>query len=420
MKTKLAKNIFLLVVVSLFFIKTSTVYATDGACGSSNGQALPSAPTTDLCNAGAASAVTGSGPWNWTCVGSDATCTDGDFQECTTTDNCAGKKTCNVGAWGGCVKDDSNCGDNNYCNNQGQLCSGDNCVNDCADCPCPSNAPTCNADGSCRGSSGACDPNSQIQLFDGSCISNMCSDYTLVNQCSSRTYGMQCVATPANAPTGLELKPACQTCGCSPNKECSTVDNTCISNGLPESFSWTNKDGKNWLSPVQNQGSCGACWDFAAVAAVEAMYNIEHGAGSNLDLSEQEVLSCSGMGSCGSGGSPVGALDYIKTKGIFPESCSPYVASDLTPCATVCASAKRSFSSYRSPNLSKNLFTFVRDYGPVPINIDDGSYGGHQVLLTGWDINGNILFKNSWGGALEWVTGFNQLRGPSSQPAGTY
>jgi len=42
----------------------------NGVCGSSNGATLSSAPTTNLCSAGTASAVTGTGPWNWTCAGS--------------------------------------------------------------------------------------------------------------------------------------------------------------------------------------------------------------------------------------------------------------------------------------------------------------------------------------------------------------
>ena len=45
----------------------------NGACGSSNGATLASAPTTNLCSAGTASAVTGTGPWNWTCAGSGGT-----------------------------------------------------------------------------------------------------------------------------------------------------------------------------------------------------------------------------------------------------------------------------------------------------------------------------------------------------------
>jgi hypothetical protein len=48
-------------------LKSSVV---NGACGSSNGADLTSAPTANLCSTGTASAVTGSGPWDWTCAGS--------------------------------------------------------------------------------------------------------------------------------------------------------------------------------------------------------------------------------------------------------------------------------------------------------------------------------------------------------------
>jgi hypothetical protein len=41
-----------------------------GACGSANGVSVTSAPTSNLCSAGTASAVSGSGPWAWTCAGS--------------------------------------------------------------------------------------------------------------------------------------------------------------------------------------------------------------------------------------------------------------------------------------------------------------------------------------------------------------
>lgn len=47
------------------------------SCGSANHSILTSAPTANLCSEGEASAVTGSGPWNWTCNGptSSASCT---------------------------------------------------------------------------------------------------------------------------------------------------------------------------------------------------------------------------------------------------------------------------------------------------------------------------------------------------------
>jgi len=42
-----------------------------GSCGSSSSQSLSVAPTENLCLTGTPSAVTGSGPWNWTCGGSN-------------------------------------------------------------------------------------------------------------------------------------------------------------------------------------------------------------------------------------------------------------------------------------------------------------------------------------------------------------
>src|SRR6185369_9167304 len=42
-----------------------------GVCGSANGSAFPSAPTTNLCSAGTASTVTGVGPYYWSCAGSN-------------------------------------------------------------------------------------------------------------------------------------------------------------------------------------------------------------------------------------------------------------------------------------------------------------------------------------------------------------
>ena len=49
-----------------------------GICGSSNGSTFRIAPATNLCSTGSATTVSGSGPWNWSCIGSNggttATC----------------------------------------------------------------------------------------------------------------------------------------------------------------------------------------------------------------------------------------------------------------------------------------------------------------------------------------------------------
>ncbi len=43
----------------------------NGLCGSANGTTLASAPLTNLCSTGTSSSVTGTGPWTWTCAGSN-------------------------------------------------------------------------------------------------------------------------------------------------------------------------------------------------------------------------------------------------------------------------------------------------------------------------------------------------------------
>jgi parallel beta-helix repeat protein len=53
------------------FTVSAAVASVTGACGSASGAGFTSAPTSDLCSAGTASAVAGSGPWTWSCAGSD-------------------------------------------------------------------------------------------------------------------------------------------------------------------------------------------------------------------------------------------------------------------------------------------------------------------------------------------------------------
>jgi hypothetical protein len=48
----------------------ATVLTVSGQCGASNGLTLTQAPASGFCNAGTPTAVTGTGPWTWSCAGS--------------------------------------------------------------------------------------------------------------------------------------------------------------------------------------------------------------------------------------------------------------------------------------------------------------------------------------------------------------
>lgn len=66
-----------------------------------------------------------------------------------------------------------------------------------------------------------------------------------------------------------------------------------LSASYPSSLDWRNKDGNDWISSIKDQGSCGSCWAFSSVAVVESRAKIELNKPSyNIDLSEQDVISC--------------------------------------------------------------------------------------------------------------------------------
>lgn len=64
--------------------------------------------------------------------------------------------------------------------------------------------------------------------------------------------------------------------------------NSCNINS--ESCIW----GDSYVTAVKNQGSCGSCWSFSAIAVLETAYAYKH---ENLQsFSEQFVLDCNSAG----------------------------------------------------------------------------------------------------------------------------
>jgi hypothetical protein len=118
------------------------------------------------------------------------------------------------------------------------------------------------------------------------------------------------------------------------DQDCDGVDQT----NLPTSFDWRNVNGQNWLTAIKNQGACGSCYAFACVAALEAKIKIQsNNPALNIDLSEQEIVSCCPYyGGC-NGGSPQQVLTYLQNNGIVEESCFPYVSGNgSVPSCIIC------------------------------------------------------------------------------------
>merc|ERR1712118_149580 len=82
---------------------------------------------------------------------------------------------------------------------------------------------------------------------------------------------------------------------------------------------------KQWdVSPVKDQGSCGSCWAFGAVAGMEG--SAKKDLGSSAILSEQYVMDCTKGTSACSGGRADSAYPALYGKALYTESSYPYKA----------------------------------------------------------------------------------------------
>ena len=92
---------------------------------------------------------------------------------------------------------------------------------------------------------------------------------------------------------------------------------------LGQDIDWTTK---GIVTPIKNQGQCGSCWAFSAVAVVEAFY--KQSKGQTLNLAEQQLVDCSksyGNAGC-NGGFNYKGLAYIKDHKITTTAKYPYHA----------------------------------------------------------------------------------------------
>jgi C1A family cysteine protease len=177
-------------------------------------------------------------------------------------------------------------------------------------------------------------------------------------------------------------------------------------------FDWRDE---GMVTSVKSQGSCGSCWAFGAIGAVESAVLIY--TEKNLDLSEQHLVSsCCDAGSC-SGGWPDWALKYIRDTGVPDEACYPYKASNdgCNPC-TGWEDRAWKIKDYVYVEPSTDDFKWaLKEYGPLSVVLTapddwytycsgvyspvmDVGWANHAVLLTGWDdSDGCWSIKNSWG-----------------------
>lgn len=194
----------------------------------------------------------------------------------------------------------------------------------------------------------------------------------------------------------------------------------------PTRFDWRDFGG---VTPAKSQGDCGSCWDFCAVSAFEAMVKIYGEV--EMNLSEQQVLSCTTYGSGCDGSYPEKAYQYIINNGLVKEECMPYQADHWVPCTADTCEKWAKMSHWtpvcEGPN-EEAIKNAIYNYGPVSTLMavgetfhyyNDGCYDDHYlglnhcVALVGWDdtlCGGAWIGKNSWGEADWGMDGFFYIK----------
>lgn len=212
---------------------------------------------------------------------------------------------------------------------------------------------------------------------------------------------------------------SCSPCGLSTNSE---------------NFTWTNWRGRNWMSPVRDQASCGGCWVYSPVGVAEAMYAIHTGlnkgaAGSQWDFIgdtvqkkainiREDIVINNAEGKKCDGGRNLQGMHYLYTTGSPDEAVMPalnprWKVSGYNPVQVDAYGTDDLDVGKNDPHAGDYILTALTCKGPL--SVCDPSWA-HCVVLVGWDRSkfdgtGGWLIRNSWGDGWPDVNASNRIDG---------
>ncbi|XP_031396063.1 senescence-specific cysteine protease SAG12-like [Punica granatum] len=135
---------------------------------------------------------------------------------------------------------------------------------------------------------------------------------------------------------------------------------------IPPSMDWRQKGA---VTPIKNQGHCGSCWAFSAVAAVEGIHQLS--TGKLTSLSEQQLVDCDTDNHGCNGGLMDTAFKYIIQNGLTTEENYPYEAVDGTCDAGKASPPAATITAYEDvPANSESALLNAVAKQPVSVAID--------------------------------------------------
>lgn len=190
---------------------------------------------------------------------------------------------------------------------------------------------------------------------------------------------------------------------------------------VPPSVDWRANDQ---VTPVRDQGTCGACVAFATCAALEARALIHFGI--TLDLSEAHLFHCGNPGGCLAGWQPDAALSWARRHGVGLEADLPYGADascrQVTPAVRVPRWSAAASTEQRKRTVAFNgpVIAGMRVHEDLPYyasgvyrHVAGAELALHAVCVVGYDDagagaavdggdaagagQGHWIVKNSWG-----------------------
>ena len=197
-------------------------------------------------------------------------------------------------------------------------------------------------------------------------------------------------------------------CGCM-LKPTMTKPATPIMDAAPEEIDWREKGAVN---PVKNQASCGSCWAFSAVGALEGGNFVANG--KLVSLSEQQLVDCDPKSHGCNGGLMTNAFAYVKEHGLCSEEAYPYHAKDEDCKDTQCESIIKIAGYEEVPSMDGAALKQAVAKAPVSVAVEAdsavfqmyktgvidstacGTSLNHGVVAVGYTADYWIV-RNSWG-----------------------